>query len=86
MVVALFACAGKEPAALPDGPARSWRKLSVNGQGVPNCAAAALCAFEVALLNHSRWPDGINDGSGNDHEPDMLDFMKTHPWSRRGVV
>jgi len=31
------------------------------------------------LLNHVRWPDGVADRSGLDHEPELLDFLRAHP-------
>jgi hypothetical protein len=33
----------------------------------------------IALLNHLHWPDGIDDGGGLDHEPDLRDFLKNNP-------
>lgn len=56
-------------------------RLIVTGTGrsTPSCTAASSCSGSVALLNHVRWPDGVADGSGIDHEPAMLDFLRDHP-------
>ncbi len=53
----------------------------VNGLGepVPACTPAPFCTLEIATINHLRWPDGVDDGSGLDHEPVMLDFLRAHP-------
>ena len=59
--------------------ASSWRIVSAFGQTVERCTGPALCTSAVALLNHVRWPDGVADNSGIDHEPDMLTFMRDHP-------
>ncbi len=49
----------------------------VNGFGEPveSCTGPALCGPAVATLSHVRWPDGVADGSGLDHEADMLAFL-----------
>ncbi len=31
--------------------------------------------------NHLRWPNGVDDGSGIDHEPAFLDSLRSHPLS-----
>ena len=53
----------------------------VNGWGdaVDECTGPALCGPAVATLGHLRWPDGVADGSGNDHEADMLQFLREAP-------
>jgi len=50
----------------------------VNGFGatVDVCTGPALCGPAIATLSHVRWPDGVADGSGVDHEEDMLDFLR----------
>ncbi len=58
------------------------RIVSGTGQTVAACTAAPFCTNGIALLNHLRWPDGVADGSANDHEPAMLDFLRDHPLSR----
>jgi len=50
-----------------------------NGQITKSCTAAPFCTSTIAVLNHVRWPDGVADGSGIDHEPVMLDFLRNHP-------
>ena len=45
------------------------------GDEVDECTAAAWCGLAAATVNHVMWPDGVSDGSGNDHEADMLDFL-----------
>ena len=53
--------------------------VSGTGQIVANCTIAALCTGGIATINHVRWPDGVADGSGTDHEPAMLDFLRDNP-------
>ena len=50
-----------------------------NGRITDACSHSFLCSLPVATLNHLRWPDGIADLSGRDHEPAMLDFLREHP-------
>ncbi len=45
------------------------------GQTVDSCAGPVLCGPVLATLGHVRWPDGVADGSGEDHEADMLGFL-----------
>jgi len=33
------------------------------------------CANTGGILNHARWPDGTRDGSNNDYEVNMLNFL-----------
>lgn len=56
-------------------------RLIVTGTGssTASCTPAAWCTGSAALLNHVRWPDGVADRSGVDHEPAMLDFLRAHP-------
>jgi poly(3-hydroxybutyrate) depolymerase len=55
-------------------------RLIVSGLGdlVQACTHDG-CTPTAATLNHVRWPDGIADRSGNDHEPALLDFLARHP-------
>ncbi|MCA9671353.1 MAG: hypothetical protein KC503_37405 [Myxococcales bacterium] len=55
-------------------------RLIVSGKGaaVQSCDHL-FCIEALALLNHVRWPDGVADKSGTDHEPRMLGFMRDHP-------
>ena len=58
-----------------------WRRVSglfeIAGRIVDQCSAN--CPAARATINHIRWPDGIADESGTDHEPDMLQFLFDHP-------
>lgn len=51
---------------------------------VPECQMGSgsydldRCANTGGILNHARWPDGTRDGSGNDYEINMLDFLAQH--------
>jgi len=60
-------------------PNVSRRIVGGAGLAVRVCTPAPLCAPASGLLNHVRWPDGVADGSGIDHEPDMLDFLRAYP-------
>jgi len=60
-------------------PNVSRRIVSGTGQSVTSCTPAPFCTTGIATLNHVRWPDGVADGSGVDHEPAMLDFLRDHP-------
>ena len=53
--------------------------LDSNGKMALKCTLPALCTGAGGLANHLHWPDGIADGGGNDWEPAMLDFLKSHP-------
>ncbi len=55
-----------------------WRIVGGNGMPVSGCTPAAQCTPAVAALNHVRWPDGVADRSGIDHEPAMLEFLRDH--------
>lgn len=55
------------------------RIVTGTGQTTASCTAAALCTNSNAVLNHIRWPDGVADNSGVDHETAMLDFLRDHP-------
>lgn len=60
------------------GAAVEWRIIDGSGTEVFACAAAGC---RGALLNHLRWPDGVNDegGAPGDWEPRMLAFLADHP-------
>ncbi len=53
-----------------------------NGRITDACSHSFLCSLPVATLNHLRWPDGVADHSGRDHEPAMLGFLREHPLER----
>lgn len=55
----------------------TWRIIDKDGAVVSGCAQR--CSRSRALLNHLRWPDGVADGGGQDHEPAMLGFLRDHP-------
>jgi predicted esterase len=57
----------------------TWQIISIAGAEVDSCTLASLCTYEVALINHINWPDGINDASGKDYEIKMLEFLRNHP-------
>jgi poly(3-hydroxybutyrate) depolymerase len=59
-------------------PDVTWVRINTSGLVVSQCVIPALCTKTLAALNHLRWPDGVNDKSGNDHEPAMLDFLAQH--------
>ena len=50
-----------------------------DGQRVSSCRDASSCRARRALINHIRWPDGVNDKGGSDWEPTMLSFLREHP-------
>lgn len=60
-------------------PNVSRRIVAGNGQNTARCTSASFCTTGIAVLNHVRWPDGVADDSGIDHEPAMLDFLRDHP-------
>lgn len=60
-------------------PNAGWRIVTGTGTVAGRCTAAAQCTPTIATLNHLRWPDGVADGSGIDHERAMLDFLRSHP-------
>ncbi len=58
--------------------------LSINlitgfAAAVSACASTQTCTYNIGLINHMRWPNGIFDGSGIDWEQGMLQFLKDHP-------
>lgn len=60
-------------------PNVNWRIVTGTGQLTEACTAPAFCTPSIATLNHLRWPDGVADGSGIDHEAAMLEFLRDHP-------
>ncbi|MCC7000057.1 MAG: alpha/beta fold hydrolase [Deltaproteobacteria bacterium] len=61
--------------------ARDVENVIIAGTGaiVTSCTAATSCGAALAAVNHIRWPDGVADGSGIDHEGAMLDYLRAHP-------
>lgn len=55
------------------------RIVSAQGDTVNSCLGPTFCSSTLAYLNHLRWPDGVADGSGINHELDMLGFLRDHP-------
>jgi hypothetical protein len=74
---------GRDLAARPPlarrKPDVSRRIVAGIGLAVPGCTPPPLCAPAVGPLNHVGRPDGVADGSGVDHEPEMLDFLPARP-------
>jgi poly(3-hydroxybutyrate) depolymerase len=64
---------------LVGNPNVSWQLITGSGAGSGWCAPALLCGSLVAVLNHLHWPDGVEDRSGIDWEPVMLEFLRDHP-------
>lgn len=62
-------------------PNVTWRIVNAFGNETPLCTIGPMCPMSAALLDHVRWPDGVADESGIDHEPFMLDFLRTHSGS-----
>ncbi len=64
-----------------ESPNVTWSPISAAGAAVAEgtCAPANLCSPLRAALNHVKWPDGIADESGIDHESTMLAFMRANP-------
>jgi dienelactone hydrolase len=63
------------------------RRLIVGGNGasVGGCTGST-CSPQIGLLNHLRWPNGVADRSGVDHEPEMLGFLRDHPLPAAGTA
>lgn len=81
IVVAPGHIVGEWETVLPDRVANTQVSrliVSGTGQSVSVCTAAPFCSATIATINHLRWPDGVADGSGIDHEPVMLDFLRQH--------
>jgi dienelactone hydrolase len=60
-------------------PNATWQILRGDGTPTSACLAPAECDALEAGFNHLHWPDGVSDGSGIDHEPAMLDFLRANP-------
>jgi len=58
----------------------TWRIVTGFGTLTKSCTPSFLCSLPIATINHLRWPDGVDDHSGIDHEPAMLTFLAAHPW------
>ena len=58
------------------GITASRRIVDGAGVSVDSCTSAAFCLYTLALVNHSRWPDGVDDKSGTDYELEMLAFLR----------
>jgi poly(3-hydroxybutyrate) depolymerase len=43
------------------------------------CQAVPPCDSTTGTSNHLLWPNGLLYGSGTDWEPEMLNFLKSHP-------
>ncbi len=57
----------------------TWRLVDGYGERDDTCTSPAWCPVWAATLNHIHWPDGVSDGSGNDYELEMLEFLRDHP-------
>ncbi len=57
-----------------------WLIVTGFGTVTNTCTPSLFCSLSIAVINHLRWPDGVADHSGIDHEPAMLDFLAAHPW------
>ena len=62
-----------------DNPSATWRIVQGNGAETDRCTGPEICGPGIAVINHVRWPDGVADNSGIDHESDMLQFLADHP-------
>jgi len=56
-----------------------WRRIDNRGREASACTEASRCRMFRAVLNHLRWPDGVADRGGVDHEPAMLEFLRGNP-------
>jgi poly(3-hydroxybutyrate) depolymerase len=54
------------------------RDVIIDNAGTKQMACASVCGKIPGLINHARWPDGIDD-QGTDWEPIMLLFLRQHP-------
>jgi len=72
--------------SLVGDPNLRWLLVRGDGPEVTSCTAPALCPLATATVNHIRWPDGVEDGSGIDHEPTILGFLRDNPLSRTRVL
>jgi hypothetical protein len=59
-------------------PNAEWRIVTGLGTVTAQCTAVPPCTVGAGTLNHLRWPNGVGDDSGIDHEPAMLDFLRDH--------
>lgn len=62
-----------------NNPNVSWQRINYYANPVNQCTPAFLCSSIFATRNHIFWPDGVEDKTGIDWEPKMLDFLKNNP-------
>ncbi len=63
-----------------------WMIVRGDGPTVSACTPPLLCPYATATVNHIHWPDGVEDGSGIDHEPEILGFLRDNPLVRTHVL
>lgn len=68
-----------------EDPNVAWRMVNAFGDEVTTCTIPQMCPFTAAYADHVRWPDGIADESGHDHETFMLDFLRSHALADQGA-
>lgn len=68
-----------EVATKVQNPNYFWQRINASSQKVSTCLTQSLCSYALGVVNHIHWPDGTNDNSGLDHEPELLNFLKNHP-------
>jgi poly(3-hydroxybutyrate) depolymerase len=56
-----------------------WQRITAVGGVSLQCNS--FCGPTLARVNHDRWPDGVNDGSGEagDYEIGMLGYLRSRP-------
>ncbi len=94
---ALVPCDAAQLGSLPPGnDVEDWRAtltsatgvgdstvqdVIIDDNGMPVTSCASTCGLVTGTTNHLRWPDGLDDKGGVDHEPEMLGFMRANPHS-----
>ncbi len=63
-------------------PNAQWQLINIKGKGVNRCTPTFLCSVKFSFFAHLFWPDGHEDKSGRDWEPEMLNFLRDHPLTR----
>jgi hypothetical protein len=53
--------------------------LIIDRNGAVVSACDPTCSRLQGTLNHVRWPDGVADNGGQDHELDLLAFLRANP-------